>query len=173
MPDKMLVLYGSCRSDRMGIPLADYLVSGLDARGAAAELVDAKAVGVPMLDRMYREYPKGEAPPALEALAEKIRSADAFVFVTGEYNWGPQPGLQNLTDHFVEEWFWRPAAIASCSAGRFSGVRSGTAWRGGPKRPARNGRGGHPPSDHQPERARQATGQLKSRAGMPPSPRLW
>ncbi len=53
MPDKMLVLYGSCRSDRMGIPLADYLVSGLDGRGAAAELVDAKAVGLPMLDRMY------------------------------------------------------------------------------------------------------------------------
>src|SRR5690606_39536295 len=83
-----------------------------------------------MLDRMYKEYPKGEAPPALETLAEKIRTADAFVFVTGEYNWGPQPGLKNLTDHFLEEWFWRPAAIASYSAGRFSGVRSGTTWHG-------------------------------------------
>src|SRR3546814_8557362 len=39
-----------------------------------------------------------------------------------------QPGLKNLTDHFLEEWFWRPAAIASYSAGRFSGVRSGIAW---------------------------------------------
>jgi NAD(P)H-dependent FMN reductase len=77
---------------------------------------------------MYKEYPKGGAPPAMEALAEKIRTADAFVFVTGEYNWGPQPGLKNLTDHFLEEWFWRPAAIASYSAGRFSGVRSGTTW---------------------------------------------
>ena len=46
----------------------------------------------------------------MEALAGKIRAADAFVFVTGEYNWGPQPGLKNLTDHFLEEWFWRPAA---------------------------------------------------------------
>ena len=66
----------------------------------------------------------------MEALAGKIRAADAFVFVTGEYNWGPQPGLKNLTDHFLEEWFWRPAAIASYSAGRFSGVRSGTIWHG-------------------------------------------
>lgn len=130
MPDRILVLYGSYRSDRMGIRLADYLVSRLNARGAAAELIDAKAVGLPMLDRMYKEYPKGEAPPALETLAEKIRTADAFVFVTGEYNWGPQPGLKNLTDHFLEEWFWRPAAVASYSAGRFSGVRSGTTWHG-------------------------------------------
>jgi NAD(P)H-dependent FMN reductase len=83
-----------------------------------------------MLDRMYKEYPPGSAPPAMEILAAKIKAADAFVFVTGEYNWGPQPGLKNLTDHFLEEWFWRPAAIASYSAGRLSGVRSGTAWHG-------------------------------------------
>jgi NAD(P)H-dependent FMN reductase len=114
----------------MGIRLADFLVRQLSARGAEPELIDAKAVGLPMLDRMYKEYAAGTAPAALEALAGKIRAADAFVFVTGEYNWGPQPGLKNLTDHFLEEWFWRPAAIASYSAGRFSGVRAGTAWHG-------------------------------------------
>ncbi len=130
MSDRILVLYGSYRSDRMGIRLADFIVAGLAARGAAPELIDAKAVGLPMLDRMYKEYPKGEAPEAMERLAEKIRRADAFVFVTGEYNWGPQPGLKNLTDHFLEEWFWRPAAIASYSAGRLSGVRSATVWHG-------------------------------------------
>jgi NAD(P)H-dependent FMN reductase len=128
MAHKILVFYGSYRSDRMGIRLADFVVAGLRARGDAAELIDAKAVGLPMLDRMYKEYPSGSAPPAMEALASKIRGADAFVFVVGEYNWGVQPGLKNLTDHFLEEWFWRPAAIASYSAGRFSGVRSGFAW---------------------------------------------
>jgi NAD(P)H-dependent FMN reductase len=128
MGDKLLVFYGSYRADRLGIRLAAYIVASLRARGGDAELVDAQAVGLPMLDRMYKEYPKGSAPAAMEALAEKIRRADAFVFVTGEYNWGPQPGLKNLTDHYLEEWFWRPAAIASYSAGRFSGVRSGTLW---------------------------------------------
>jgi NAD(P)H-dependent FMN reductase len=130
MADKVLVLYGSYRSDRMGIRLANYVVASLRARGTDAELVDAKTVDLPMLDRMYKEYPKHAAPAAMESLAEKIRCADAFVFVTGEYNWGPQPGLKNLTDHFLEEWFWRPAAIASYSGGRFSGVRSGTIWHG-------------------------------------------
>ena len=124
------VLYGSYRSDRMGIRLAAYIVNGLRKRGDAPELIDAKAIGLPMLDRMYKEYPKGEAPPAMEELAKKIRAADAFVFVTGEYNWGVQPGLKNLTDHFLEEWFWRPAAIASYSGGRLSGARSNSAWHG-------------------------------------------
>ncbi|WPB56146.1 NADPH-dependent FMN reductase [Xylophilus sp. GOD-11R] len=128
MSHKILILYGSYRSDRMGIRLAHYLVAKLTAQGHAPELIDAQSVNLPMLDRMYKEYPPGDAPPPMEALAQKIRTADAFVFVTGEYNWGPQPGLKNLTDHFLEEWFWRPAAIASYSAGRFSGVRAGIAW---------------------------------------------
>jgi len=128
--DRILIFYGSYRADRQGIKLARFLVDGFTARGAEVELIDAKAIDLPMLDRMYKEYPPGGAPAKLEALAGKIRAADAFVFVTGEYNWGVQPGLKNLTDHFLEEWFWRPAAIASYSAGRFSGVRAGTAWHG-------------------------------------------
>ncbi len=130
MPDRVLIFYGYYRSDRQGIRLAEWLVRAYAERGASAELIDAKAVDLPMLDRMYKEHPSGEAPPALEALAEKIRTADAFVFVTGEYNWGVQPGLKNLTDHFLEEWYWRPAAIVSYSAGRFAGARAGLAWHG-------------------------------------------
>ncbi|HYZ63413.1 MAG TPA: NAD(P)H-dependent oxidoreductase [Acetobacteraceae bacterium] len=126
----LLVLYGSYRADRAGIRLARYLVEAFRGRGAQTELIDAREIGLPMLDRMYKEYPKGSAPPALEALAQKIRAADGFVFVAGEYNWGPQPGLKNLTDHFLEEWFWRPAAIASYSAGRIAGARSNFIWHG-------------------------------------------
>jgi NAD(P)H-dependent FMN reductase len=129
MASKILVFYGSYRIDRKGIRLANFLLSRMKARGEDAELVDAKAVNLPMLDRMYKEYKPGAAPASLEALASKIKAADAFIFVTGEYNWGVQPGLKNLTDHFLEEWFWRPAAIASYSTGRFSGIRSGLAWR--------------------------------------------
>src|SRR6187431_298813 len=130
MGNRILVFYGSYRSDRMGIRLARFVVEGFRARGDDVELIDAKEVGLPILDRMYKEYRKGEAPASLEQLAGKIRAADGFVFITGEYNWGVQPGLKNLTDHFLEEWFWRPAAIASYSAGRLSGARAATAWHG-------------------------------------------
>ena len=128
MVDKVLVFYGSYRATRVGIRMASFVTAELRARGADAELIDAREIGLPILDRMYKEYPKGSAPPAMEALAGKIRAADAFVFVIGEYNWGPQPGLKNLTDHFLEEWFWRPAAVVSYSPGRLSGARAGSAW---------------------------------------------
>lgn len=96
---KILVFYGSYRPDRAGIRLANYIVSGLNARGQDASLIDAKEVNLPILDKMYKEYAPFTAPPALEELAQKIKAADAFVFVTGEYNWGPQPG--GLTKHIA------------------------------------------------------------------------
>lgn len=125
---RVLVFYGSYRKDRLGIRLAKFLVRRLTERGHDAELIDARALDLPMLDRMYKEYQPGEAPEAMETLAGQIRAADAFLFVTGEYNWGMQPGLKNLTDHYLEEWFWRPAAIASYSAGRLAGARSNYVW---------------------------------------------
>src|ERR1700755_694891 len=103
MSNRILVFYGSYRSDRMGIRLAQFVVEALRARGGDRELSDAKAVGLRMLDRMYKEYPKGDAPAALEKLAGQIRGADGFVFITGEYNWGIQPGLKNLRDDFLGE----------------------------------------------------------------------
>src|SRR5882757_6763673 len=130
MGNRILVFYGSYRSYRMGIRLAQFVIEGFRARGDDVELIDARAVDLPMLDRMYKEHPKGQAPERLEKLAGQISGADGFVFITGEYNWGMQPGLKNLTDHFLEEWSWRPAAIASYSAGRFSGARAATAWHG-------------------------------------------
>lgn len=130
MSDRILVFYGSYRRNRQGIRLAEWLVRAFAARGAAAELIDAQAVDLPMLDRMYKEFSKDEAPPNMATLAEKIGAAEAFVFVAGEYDWSIQPGLKNLTDHFLEEWYWRPAAIVSYSAGRFAGARGGLAWHG-------------------------------------------
>ncbi len=125
---KLLVLYGSYRRDRVGIRFANYLRRELEARGHDAQLIDAKAIDLPMLDRMFKEYPPGQAPTAMADLAAKISAADGFVFVTGEYNWGMQPGLKNLTDHFLEEWFWRPAAIVSYSPGQIGGARAAMAW---------------------------------------------
>ncbi|HKD47886.1 MAG TPA: NAD(P)H-dependent oxidoreductase [Rhizomicrobium sp.] len=130
MTKNILVFYGSYREPRFGLRMARFVISRLRDRGVNAELVDARAVGLPILERMYKEFPKGQAPEAMERLAAKIRSADGFIFVCGEYNWGIQPGLKNLTDHFFEEWFWRPAAIISYSAQRAGGARANYNWHG-------------------------------------------
>ena len=130
MGQSVLVFYGSYRNPRYGIRLARYVTARLIARGLDAELIDAREIGLPMLSKMYKEYPRGTAPSAMEVLAGKIRSAQGFVFVCGEYNWGIQPGLKNLTDHFLEEWYWRPAAVISYSLQRTGGARASYSWHG-------------------------------------------
>ena len=63
MSNRILVLYGSYRSDRMGIRLANFVIDRLRQRGEEVEFIDAKAIGLPMLDRMYKEYPQGRRRP--------------------------------------------------------------------------------------------------------------
>ncbi|MCW2410320.1 MULTISPECIES: NADPH-dependent FMN reductase [unclassified Sphingobium] len=124
----LLVFYGSYREARAGIRLAGYCVRMLSERGHKVELIDARAVGLPMLDKRLSDYAPGTAPAEMTALADKIGAADGFVFVTGEYNSGLQPGLKNLIDHYYQEWRRRPAGIVSYSAGRMAGARSSYAW---------------------------------------------
>ncbi len=101
----------------------------LEARGHAVTLLDPLELRLPLLDLMYKEHPKGAAPEPLERLAGLIRGADGVVVVTGEYNHAAPPALVNLLDHFLEEWFWRPSAIVSYSAGPWGGVRAASHLR--------------------------------------------
>src|SRR5271170_6506408 len=120
----ILVIVGSVRKDRIGIRPARYLHQLCASRGHETTLVDPLEYRLPLLDRMYKEYPAGQAPETLQRLAGTIKSSDAVVVVSGEYNHSIQPALSNLLDHFLEEWYWRPAAIACYSAGQFGGVRA-------------------------------------------------
>ncbi|WP_435010500.1 NADPH-dependent FMN reductase [Tundrisphaera lichenicola] len=120
----LLVVYGSVRIDRKGFGLARFLASTIRDRGHEATLIDPMEISLPLLDRMYKEHPKGEAPEVLERLAGQFRSADGVVIVSAEYNHSIPPALSNLLDHFLEEYFWKPSAIACYSAGPFGGVRA-------------------------------------------------
>ena len=121
---KLVVLLGSVRANRQGIKAARFVERTLAARGHEVTLVDPLLLQLPLLDRMYKEYAKGEAPDTLERLAVLYRAADAFVVVSGEYNHSVPPALSNLLDYFLEEYFWRPSAIVCYSAGAFGGVRA-------------------------------------------------
>jgi NAD(P)H-dependent FMN reductase len=118
------VILGSVRRDRAGIRAARLIVDALTARGHQPVLVDPIVEQLPLLDRMYKEHPKGQAPANLERLAELYRRADGFMIVSAEYNNGIPPALKNLLDHFLEEYFWRPSAIVCYSPGQFGGVRA-------------------------------------------------
>jgi NAD(P)H-dependent FMN reductase len=123
-PLNLLVIYGSVRRDRQGIKAARFIVAECQARGHQTTLIDPMELKLPLLDRMYKEYPSGQAPEALLKLAGQIKAADAFIIVSGEYNHSIPPALSNLLDHFLEEYFWRPSAIVCYSAGGFGGVRA-------------------------------------------------
>lgn len=125
MADQLLVpiIYGSVRTERQGIKAARFMVNELRKHGCNPVLVDPMEKPLPLLDRMYKEFPPGQAPPIMEELADLFRKADGFCIVSGEYNNGIPPALKNLLDHFLEEYFWRPAGIVCYSGGRFGGVR--------------------------------------------------
>jgi NAD(P)H-dependent FMN reductase len=123
------VLLGSVRSERQGIKAARYIERKLRERGHDPVLVDPLEKQLPLLDRMFKEYAPGTAPPVLQEMADLYRRADGFMIVTAEYNQSVPPALKNLLDHFLEEYFWRPSSIVSYSAGRFGGVRAAVALR--------------------------------------------
>jgi NAD(P)H-dependent FMN reductase len=119
-----LIIYGSVRRERQGIKAARFILRECLNRGHRAILVDPAEEKLPLLDRMYKEYPPDQRPENLERLATRIREADAFILVSGEYNHSIPPALSNLLDHFLEEYFWRPSGIVCYSAGGFGGVRA-------------------------------------------------
>jgi NAD(P)H-dependent FMN reductase len=120
----LVVIYGSVRTERQGLRAAKFIHDECLARGHRATLIDPAIDRLPLLDRMYKEYPRGQAPEVLERLAGLIKGADGFIVVSGEYNHSIPPALSNLLDHFLEEYLWRPSAIVCYSAGPYGGVRA-------------------------------------------------
>jgi NAD(P)H-dependent FMN reductase len=119
---KIAVIYGSYRSDRMGIRAAKFCMNQLEDK-CETVLLDAKEIGLPILDKMYKEYAEGEAPENMRKASNELSSSDGFIIVTGEYNHSFQPGLKNFLDHFQKEYLFKPSGILSYSAGSFGGVR--------------------------------------------------
>lgn len=123
------VLLGSVRSERMGIRVAKWAVAELKKRGHEVVLVDAAELELPLLDKMWKEIKKD--PPAkyaelhekLAPLAKLYARTDGFCIIGAEYNHSISPGMSNLIDYFLEEYFFRPSAIVCYSATPFGGMR--------------------------------------------------
>ena len=120
---KIAVIYGSNRSDRQGIKAAKFVVNKLKERNLETILIDTKEYELPFLDKMYKEYPQGEAPAIMEEIHKILENAEGFVIVSGEYNHSIPAVLKNLLDHFQSEYYFKPSAIVSYSAGPFGGMR--------------------------------------------------
>lgn len=124
MPLKIAVMLGTVRHERLGLRVARYVVNTLRERGHEVSLVDPVEYPLPLLDKMYKQYAAGEAPPVLQQVAAMVKPADGYVIVSGEYNHSVPPALSNLLDHFLEEYYFKPSAIVCYSPGAFGGVRA-------------------------------------------------
>ena len=73
-------------------------------------------------------------PAEVAALADQIRSADAIVISTPEYNKGPSGVLKNALDWVSRTegnpWKGKPVAVMSAAAGRAGGERAQMILRG-------------------------------------------
>lgn len=117
------VIYGSARQGRQGIRAARFVVRKLEERSHKVSFIDSEDYGLPMLDKMYKEYDPGTAPTGIQEIADSLAAADGFVVVSGEYNHSIPAALKNLLDHYQKEYLYKPSAIVTYSAGPFGGVR--------------------------------------------------
>jgi NAD(P)H-dependent FMN reductase len=119
---KLQVLIASTRPGRVGPAVAEWFVTrAREVGGFEIEVVDLAEVDLPFMDEpnhpMLRQYTK-EHTFRWSALVD---SADAFVFVMPEYNYGFNAQLKNSLDYLNWEWRYKPVGFVS-----YGGVAAGT-----------------------------------------------
>ena len=107
-PFRVLVIVGSVRSQRMGSVILGWVSERLESeRDWVVESVELADVELPAPSTLM---PGGGAATALSA---RIAEADAFVFVTPEYNHGVPGSLKHAIDAHYREWQFKPAMIVA------------------------------------------------------------
>ncbi len=118
------IVLGSVRDNREGFKAAKFIMNKLKEKHNTT-LVDPKDYNLPLLNKRYHEYKKGEKIPSnLEKLHKIFKSSDAIVIVSPEYNHSIPPALSNTLDYFYsDEFAFKPSGIVSYSNGLYAGVR--------------------------------------------------
>ncbi|XP_022102751.1 uncharacterized protein LOC110985764 [Acanthaster planci] len=126
-PLKVVLFLGTCRENRLGERVAKFMINQLKKDDThVVEFMDAEEFDLPILRKALFFYQdETKAPEILQEAKKKIIDADAFVFVSGEYNHSIPPGLSNMVDHFPTSIFgYKPSAIVCYSPGIYGGMRA-------------------------------------------------
>jgi NAD(P)H-dependent FMN reductase len=119
---KLHVILASTRPGRAGEPIADWFVERAIAHGAFdVELVDLAEVALPFMDEPNHPRLRRYTQEHTRAWSARVDRADAFVFVTPEYNYGLTAPLKNAIDFLHFEWQHKPVGFVS-----YGGVAAGT-----------------------------------------------
>lgn len=119
---KLHVVVVSTRPQRVGLPIAGWFVDRAEKHGKFdVELVDLKEVALPLLDEPKHPRLGQYEHDHTKAWSARVRAADAFVFVTPEYNYGAPAPLVNALDFSFFEWAYKAAGFVS-----YGGASGGT-----------------------------------------------
>lgn len=134
---EILVFLGSVRTStppapaRLGLRVARACMGRVIAKGMGATLIDPLDYRPDGAFKPHFAYRAGQAPAALDDLAQRIARADGFVMVSPEYNHSMSPALADLLNHFGSSLFsYKPSVIATYSAGQWGGTRAAMGMRG-------------------------------------------
>lgn len=121
MTGKLNVIIGSTRPGRAGPAVAEWAYRQAKSHGTfEAELVDLAEFNLPLLDEpkhpRLRQYEHGHT----KRWSESVGAADAFLFVTPEYDYFTSAALVNAIQYLSVEWAYKPAAVVS-----YGGVSGG------------------------------------------------
>lgn len=119
---KINIISGSSRVDSISKRAALFLKNKLEEKHEVV-FIDLQKYELPSMQTVYSSDEK--TPPQFRDLRNKMLAADAFIFVTPEYNGGYSPAMKNLLDHFTKTIYARKAiGIVTASDGLFGGIRS-------------------------------------------------
>jgi NAD(P)H-dependent FMN reductase len=120
MPHLQIVI-GSTRPSRKGPAVAAWFERIARKHGGfEVEVVDLAEVNLPLFDEPEHPRFKTYHHEHTKAWSARVAKADAFVFVTPEYNFSIAPAMLNAIDYLVHEWAYKPVGYVS-----YGGVSGG------------------------------------------------
>jgi NAD(P)H-dependent FMN reductase len=116
------VVIASTRAGRMGPTVGNWFLEQAHRHAKfEVEAVDLAAVNLPLLDEPNHPRLRKYEHEHTKRWSATVDRADAFVFVTPEYNYGTPPSLVNALDYLHHEWQYKPVGFVS-----YGGVSGGT-----------------------------------------------
>jgi len=96
---QLQVVIASTRPGRAGLPIGRWAAEAAAEHGGfGVELVDLEEMRLPLLDEPNHPRMRRYTKEHTLRWSEKVSGADAFLFVTPEYNYGPPPALLNAVN---------------------------------------------------------------------------
>lgn len=126
---KLNIIIGSTRPGRVGPVIAQWVSEAAIEHGVFdVELVDLADFGLPLLDEAAHPMAQQYVNEPTKRWSASVASADAFLFVTPEYDYFAPAALVNAVQALVLEWFYKPAGVVSYG-GISGGLRSAQVLR--------------------------------------------